>query len=170
MSQLSKPNPPRIYPIEGDALPWDLILADPPARTPYSERFTSIEILSDGTVFLETNDLSLLRRFTKGGQGDWALVRIDGRRGRQTSWKFKGDESLISIRSRKMKRPGIAENLKKKEPEPPAPAPTGVKHDPALGWDELEEAIKRKQNQRIGANMPDPEPDPKSQWGVDFDF
>lgn len=125
------------YPLEGPALPPTLILADPPARIPLSERRTVIELHSDGKVILDTTDPRVVRPIAKAiaqGADSWSPVRIEGADGRQTHWVLEGDESLISIRERKFKRPGIVENLKKKDPTPdpqptPAPKATGLGSD-----------------------------------------
>lgn len=87
--------------------------------------------------------------------------------------KFLVDRKLVTPKPRRRGRPDAssrmsAYNKAKKAKPQPAPKPIKVKHDPALGWDELDEAIERKQNQRIGANLPDPTPVEESvndPWG-----
>lgn len=90
--------------------------------------------------------------------------------------KFLVDRRLVTPKPLRKGRPDASDRMRKYNetkkaqpaPEPPAPASVGVKHDPALGWDELEEAIKKKQNQKIGANAPDPKPE--NPYGLDDDF
>ena len=115
------------YPLEPPTLTPANLLADPPARTPVVDRQTIITIRSDGVVVLDTNDPNVVRLIAKSiAQGDdsWMPTRIEGANGRQTHWVLEGDESLISIRGRKFKRPGIVENLKKQKAGKEAPADT----------------------------------------------
>ena len=164
------------YPLEGPALPPTLILADPPARIPLSERRTLIEIHSDGKVVLDTTDPRVVRPIAKAiaqGADSWMPVRIEGADGRQTHWVLEGDESLISIRERKFKRPGIAENLKKKDPDP-EPQPTPAPKATGLGSDDVEvkTAPRTKADGTIWSELKpeDQTPvDPNDPWGG-FEF
>lgn len=115
---------PRAYPLRGDSngdsLDPSLLLIDPPARIPLADRQTTISIYPNGTVFLTTNDANVVRPIAKAialGEETWKPILISGANGRQTRWTLKGDLSLFSIRSRKFKRPGIVENLRKKKEE-----------------------------------------------------
>ena len=113
---------PRVYPLKGDSrgnrLDPSLLLADPPARIPLADRQTTISIYPNEVVFLTTNDPNVVRPIAKAiaqGEETWKPILISGANGRQTRWTLKGDLSLLAIRSRKFKRPGIVENLKKKK-------------------------------------------------------
>ena len=100
----------------------------------------------------------------------WRRVSVGGAELDQ----FLVDRRLVTPKPLRKPRPDASDRMKryneaKKAPaDPPAPAPVGVRHDPALGWDELEEAIEKKQNQKIGANAPDPKPE--NPYGLDDDF
>ena len=112
-------------------------------------------------------------RLSKDPGSGWTLIAGDPA---SDGPYYLVDRKLVIPKPRRKGRPDASDRMRKyneakkapADPDPHTPKITGVKHDPALGWDELEEAVKRKQNQRIGANVPDPKP--SNPYGLDDDF